>query len=439
MNKIYSLLLILITSFSYSQEHSFSSNSYKVTGNDLETNTFKKDSTANALVIYEFGNSYIDKSSFYLKHEFKQKLKILNRKGFDNATITIYLYNSGSKKEKISKILATTHNLVDGKVVKTELKKSDIYTEKYNDNYTLVKFTLPNIQEGSVISYSYKLTSPFIYKYKSWSFQSETPKLYSEYNTSIPANYEYHIKLVGSIPLTKNLVTKEHNCLEGGRGTFADCLNSIYVMENIPAFIDEDYMTTRENYLSRIEYELSVFKGFDGTVDNITKRWRDVDKEIKNDANIGKQYLKKVSSKSLLSSELINETDPLIKATKIYEYVQNNYTWNKKYNIFNDISVKKLIKEKSGNVSEINALLHNLLKDNDIQVNPILISTRNNGLPTKIYPVISDFNYILIQATIDGKEYLLDATDPFLSFGQIPFRCLNQYGRILDFKTISLW
>ena len=84
-------------------------------------------------------------------------------------------------------------------------------------------------------------------------------------------------------------------------------------------------------------------------------------------------------------------------------------------------------------------LLYNLLSEQDINVTPILLSTRNNGLPTKIYPVISDFNYIIIRAIINGKQYFLDATNKYLEFGQIPFRCLNQYGRLLDFKKGSKW
>ena len=51
------------------------------------------------------------------------------------------------------------------------------------------------------------------------------------------------------------------------------------------------------------------------------------------------------------------------------------------------------------------------------------------------FPVISDFNYLIVQATIDDKTYLLDATDNYLSFGEIPFRCLNSYGRLMDFKN----
>src|SRR5690606_14567571 len=92
-----------------------------------------------------------------------------------------------------------------------------------------------------------------------------------------------------------------------------------------------------------------------------------------------------------------------------------------------------------GNVSSINILLHNLLEETGIDVKPVLLSTRNNGFATKIFPVISEFNYLIVHANINNETFFLDATDKYLSFGEIPFRCLNQYGRLLDFKNGSDW
>ena len=269
MNFKYAILyLLILLSISIKAQ-----NSYTVSNSDLTLVKYKSDSLANALVLYEFGKSHIEDRKFDLIFEFKQKLKILNREGFDKANITVYLYNDGSSKETIDDIVATTYNIEKGKITNTKLERSQIFTERYNDNYTLVKFSMPNIKEGSVVTYSYKVTSPFIYKYKAWRFQSDIPKLYSEYQTSIPANYEYNIKLVGELKLNKNDQKIKKRCVDGGNGTSADCTETVYVMKNIPAFIDESFMTTRDNYLSRIEYELKVVQGFDGTTNNITKTW----------------------------------------------------------------------------------------------------------------------------------------------------------------------
>ena len=433
---LYFLLLTNLTLFSQSN---FLSESYRVSLGDLKTNTFEKDSTANALIVYKFGNSFVDGQNYNLRTEIKQKIKILNKEGFNKANISIHLYNKGDRKQKVEKIIATTYNLVNGTVVKTNLLKKDIFREKYDENHTLVKFALPNIKEGSVITYSYTRISPFMFNYKGWDFQSDVPTLYNEYRTSIPGNWYYNIKLVGGKKLTTNTSKKKRDCLQGYRGGTADCSNSVYAMKDIPAFIEEDHMTSKKNYLARVEYELQTFKGFDGSQNNYTKTWESVDKEFKTDKAIGRQLTKSIDLEDLLDSETINENDLLKKANTIYRYVQENYTWNGDYKIFEDVSIKNLIKNKSGNVSAINILLHNLLKESGIQVKPVLISTRNNGFATKVFPVISDFNYLIVQVIINDKIYYLDATDNYLCFGDIPFRCLNGHGRLMDFKNGSEW
>ncbi len=421
---------------------SFSSDSFRVTLPDIETNVFEKDSTANALIIYEYGKSWVSNSTYDLKTEQKRKVKILNKDGFDEATVEIYLYKKDNNAyEKVDKIVATTYNMENGTVVKSQLDKNNIYREKYNENLNLVKFTLPNVKEGSVITYSYTLTTPFMFKYRGWRFQDNIPTLYSEYQTSIPGNWLYNIKLVGSKKLTTNTSEVKKNCLQGSRGASASCSESAYAMKDIPAFIEEDYMTTEDNYLARVEYELKTFQGFDGTVRHYTKEWEDVDKEFKTDHSIGRQLLKSIKLEEILPSKIIELPNSFEKAQSIYEHIQKKYTWNGKYRIFKDVSIKDLIKNKSGNISSINILLHNLLKESGYNVKPLLISTRQNGHATKIFPVISDFNYLVVHLTIDEKTYLLDATDKYLSFGEIPFKCLNQYGRLLDLskKGKSEW
>ncbi|OMP29775.1 DUF3857 domain-containing protein [Mangrovimonas sp. DI 80] len=432
------ILFLFFSLFLFSQSP-FNSSDLNVTKGDLETNIYPNDTTANALMLYEYGKSYVNKNTYKLNTEITKKLKILNKEGFDNATVTIHLYNDKSNKEDVKSIQATVYNLENGKVTKVKLKNSEVFRETYDEHNTLVKFTFPNIKEGSVITYSYTLISPYMFKYKSWEFQGDIPKLYSEYETSIPGNWEYNIKLVGTQKLVKNDSHIEPNCLSGAGGAYSGCAVSTYAMENIPAFVEEDYMTTKENYLARIDYELKTFKGFDGTVNNYTKSWKTVDHELKTDKDIGRQFLKNTGLNDEMEALLSGSDSPLDKAQLIYKYVQENYRWNKEYNLFKDVSVKDLIKNKTGCVSEINILLHNLLNEQGIDVKPVLLSTRGNGFVTTIYPVLSDFNYLIVQVNIGSESFLLDATDEFLDFGEIPFKCLNRDGRLLDFDKGSEW
>lgn len=434
MKKKFTFLLLTISFLTFSQNYNVA---MPVSKSDLELNYYSKDSTANALIIYDYGNSFVDENTFWLRVQVERKIKILRPEGVKHGEIEIKLYKGKSSKEKIKNIRAATYNLENNKIVRDVLKPTAIYEEE-NEKYTLVKFVLPKVKVGSVITYSYETQSRFMAKFQPWYFQGEDPVLYSEYNTSIPGNYEYHIKLVGTIPLTTNDQSIKKNCIILGGGASANCSVAKYVMKDIPAYKPEGYTTTPLNYTARIEYELSVFRDFKGGVDKITKTWASVDKELKTDSDFGRQISKKSLVKNLLPENISSMDNQLAKAKAIWQYVVDNYKWNGKSERY-DVSVKNLLKEQIGSVFEINLLLENLLSSEGYSVYPILISTRNNGLPTKIFPVLTDFNYLILKTTIDDKDYYLDATENYLSFGELPFRCLNQYGRLIDFEDGSYW
>lgn len=434
-----SLFLLLFVTYLNSQ-NDFNSTQFRVSESDVSNTFYSKDSTANALVIYEYGRSFVHHSDYDIITNINKKIKIFNRKGFDKGTVELYLYKKNNNLyEKIYDIYATTYNKTpNGQVEITKLKKENIIKEDYNEEYDLVKFTLPNLKEGSVITYSYKIISPFIYNFHEWTFQEDIPKLYSEYNTEIPGNYIYNIKLVGWKKLDINDQKIERECLTFGTAS-ADCAVTKYVMKDIAAFTPEKYMTTKRNYISKLEYELMTVKSFDGRVNNYTKEWRSVDSEIKLNTSLGSALRKTSHLKELLNGIDLKSKSDLEKAKAIYEYVQNNFFWDEDNHVFTKISTKSLIKERKGSVTEINVLLNNLLSLKGFKSNLVLLSTRSNGLPTKLFPVISEFNYSIVAVEIDGNHYFLDASDPVLVFGQIPFKCLNGYGRKLDFKKGSDW
>ncbi|WP_411768851.1 DUF3858 domain-containing protein [Winogradskyella sp. A3E31] len=434
MKKLLLLLTFIFNSISWAQEYS---PGFKVSRADLTNMTYSKDTTASAVVIYDYGNVFFNKESFWLNVEIKKKIKVLTVDGLDRATIEIPIYVGKNPKENIKDIRGTTYTLENNEVTTTSLTKSGIFEES-NEDFNIVKLTLPNVKVGSVFTFSYTKSTRYSNKYYPWYFQGQDPVIYSEFNTSIPGNYEYNIKLVGGIPLDEEVTDIEYHCLEAGAGASANCANTKYVMKNIPAYKPEAYTTTSSNYLSRIEYERSVIRRFDGSVDKISKSWSDVDDELKGDKDFGRVINRKALVKNILPESITSITETLEKAKAIYSFVIDNYKWNNEYGRY-DVDIKRLIDDKGGSAFELNIFLENLLYIEDIEVYPILTSTRNNGFITKVYPVLTDFNYILIKAIIDEKEYLLDATDPYLTFGEIPYRTLNHYGRLFDFETASYW
>ena len=71
----------------------------------------------------------------------------------------------------------------------------------------------------------------------------------------------------------------------------------------------------------------------------------------------------------------------------------------------------------------------------DIEANPVVLSTRSNGILSKEYPLLSKLDYVLVHVPIQGKDMLIDATNKYYKLGTIPFECLNGEGRLVSKKS----
>jgi hypothetical protein len=244
----------------------------------------------------------------------------------------------------------------------------------------------------------------------------------------------YNVSLRGFFKLSKQESELVRLCF-----LTADCSRLKYGMKNIPAFYEEEFMTAKENFLSAISFELSQINYFDGRKDKITQEWKDADEELRQSAKFGLQIKRGKDIVDDHVEQLIaGETDPLLKAKKIYDFIKGWYKWNDVYGEYSEFGIKKSFVSKTGNVGDINLSLIAALRYAEVPVEPMLLSTRQNGLVTDIYPVLSEFNYVVAKVTINGKIYLLDATDDFHPFGLIPERCLNGKGRVIGDKE-SYW
>ena len=102
--------------------------------------------------------------------------------------------------------------------------------------------------------------------------------------------------------------------------------------------------------------------------------------------------------------------------------------WNEYNAKYTDIGVKKAYKKGVGNSAEINLILTSMLRNAGLKANPVLVSTKNNGIP--LYPTLDGFNYIISKVNFtDGKYILLDATEKYSLPNILPYRALNWYGR----------
>ncbi|UKJ08639.1 DUF3857 domain-containing protein [Solitalea lacus] len=408
-----------------------------VSMNELLLEKYDKDTSANAIVLDEFGESYIDdQDPSMLIVDYYGKLKIFNQKGQPESTIVIPLYVGGFGEEKVDAIQAWTYNLENGKIIKAKLAYKDFVMEKQNDKYNVLKFTFPMVKPGSVLEYKYTLKTPYyFYNFKEWHFQAAIPKVRSEYWAKIPGYFTYKITLKGLEKLTKNSSTVQKECFNPPGRLAADCLFLQVAMDSVPALKAEEFMTTLRNYLSRVEFEIEEFQYTNGSRKKFTNTWEDVERQLLSDPKFGPIFQKNQKFyQQLLKPEFLTITDSLKRATVIVDFLKKELSWNGKHGVLAENEPKDIWSKKEGSVAEINLFLIGMLKAAGLKAEPVILSTRENGYVNNLYPVLTDFNYVVARVMINNKEYLLDITEKMLPFGLLPLRCINNEGRLIVLK-----
>src|SRR5688572_20774741 len=237
--------LTLLTSVTFSvaiaQDNGFPYG--QITYKQFEQPVLVRDSSAEALVLKEFGEAYVNNDN-NLVFEHHYIIRILKQSGLDEANIEIPLFKSSGKSEALVLVKAASYNIENGSIRPSAINSKNVFTENRSSYLDLKKFTIPNVQVGTIIEVSYSLESPFFVRnFKQWNFQSHLPKIESEYWATIPGNYNYNISWKGYLKLQKNENALVKECFNLGGGAKSDCARYKFGMKNIPPFIEEDYMT----------------------------------------------------------------------------------------------------------------------------------------------------------------------------------------------------
>jgi hypothetical protein len=426
----------------------------KVSEAELLQKQCKSDTSALAEVLFDKGYSYFvfDNTikDFRLTFERHIRIKVYKKEGIENTIFNILLYKNGTSREELQSIKGVTYNLVAGKIEKTKLEKKEVYYNEADIHNDKASFSLPNVVVGSVIELEYTLLSDFYFNFQNWQIQRTIPVQYSEYYTVIPEFYRYQSRLTGHDML--KVETEESTKAEtfsikyestpgaGGvreGGMFNLNSNSIvrkWVVRNIPAFIPEEYITSRKNYMSYIVFELLYYQFPGQSMHSYTDSWENITDKLLNSMDFGKAIDPSFKVKETAEETIAGAITEDEKITKIYNYVTQNIIWNEYVTCFSDNNLSIILKDKKGNSADINLLLISMLQSVGIDAVPAVLSTRENGMLNNAYPTITQLNYVLAYVNYKGKRVLLDGTEKYLPIGFLPMRCMNGTARIISTK-----
>lgn len=437
------LLLTLVLAFTFFALHSQTYEFGKVSEEEILEQQHATDPEATASVLYKKSKIYFEyNDQWQYIQEVEARIKIYKKEGFENATVQVPLYKPGSGSNEIfSSFKAYTYNLDGKKISKDRVRNDGQFQEDFNDEWMLEKFTFPNIKEGSVIEYSYKITSPYIYSLPWFYFQQEIPVDFAEYTIEVPQYLGYKTFTKGYTAVKQNESREQKKFTfryvpTQKVGSYAKTeesslntamLKTIYTAENVPKIANEDYLNNINNYLTSIKQELEWTRMPEAAAKNFTKTWDDVINTIVNSDRFGKELKEKNYFEADITPLLANTTSNQEKAVVIFEFLKNKMTWNGIRGKFTREGVKNAYKNNTGNVAEINLILTAMFRHAGLYANPVLLSTKDYGIP--LFPTVDGFNYLVSSVEVDGQLLLFDATSTYSTPNVLPERTINWIGR----------
>ena len=370
----------------------------KVDKADLEMKVYPLDSTASAVLLCNYG--YFDSNQMQFVHQ--MRIKILKEEGKDQGNLTV----PASERTTVK---GQTVNLENGVPVITKLNKEGIFIEKISRSSYQARVAMPNVKVGSVLDIEFYYDGLPSY----WYFQKSIPVRWSELILEESIYFSFRKNSTGYAPLT-------------------EATSDRWVAKDMPAFKSEPFINNYENYLTRFNIEISSIHIPGQLYKDYATTWEAVAKILREADDFGAPLTSFSFYLNGLEKEIKStSTTPEEKLRKAYNAIKK-IKWNKEETVsISKTGLSYAFNKKIGSVADINLNLVLLLRKLGIDANPVVLSTRNNGLLPPYSVSLEKLNYVVANAVIGDKTYLLDATEDNLPLDILPERTINGKGLII--------
>jgi Domain of Unknown Function with PDB structure (DUF3857) len=358
------------------------------------------------------------------------RIKILTEEGRDQANVIIP-FEKG--RTSIINIRARTIQ-PDGRIIEFDGKVYEQMVEKTKGVKYLAKtFTLPDVHAGSIIEYHYSIDFADHWIFGSHWLLSEdlftkkaifTLKPYQRYPWNVQWSWPAGLPL-GTTPPTEG---PDHIVR--------------MTSENIPAFIEEDYMPPVNEVKFRVLFTYRD-EPFESDVD---KYWKQFAK--KKTGQIEGFADKKKAMEEAVKSIVSASDPPEVKLRKIYDRVQQipNASYmpakseeqRKRENIKENKDVEDLWKHQYGDGVELTWLFLGLARAAGFEAYPCLVSGRSDYFFRKerVNGMELDANVVLVK--VGGKDQYFDPGSAFTPYGLLPWMETGVAGMRFD-KNGGTW
>jgi hypothetical protein len=327
-------------------------------------------------------------------------IRILTARGRYHANIIIP-YTSRSE---VTHIEARTIG-VNG--ISTPLDASTIYDVNlypsfvfYSDQRAKI-FTMPAIEDGSIIEYRYRLTLQDPTLWHVWNFQESIPTLTSSFTLLTPAEWDVLYKSYGQVD-----TPEVKKAPQGFKTTYT------WKLEHVPALKPELNMPPQHELLTHISFAPVSCKTWDNVAQWFHSLWKD-----RLQAGPGIKELVKTITTNVSGNEE--------KLRQMFNWIQSHIRY-----IAVEIGIggyqphfaEDVYRNRYGDCKDITVLLCSLAEAAGIEMYPAFISTWPNGKADTSLPSPFHFDHVIgFAPSIGEKGRWLDGTDQGCPFGQLPW------------------
>lgn len=362
----------------------------------------------------EFGKGQVKGSKFSLRSSAIEMGSFnSNFEGMSGSLIDDAIGNYTN--EEVEDLKAVAYNLVNGKTVKTVMKKDAITKEKIDDQHYQLKFTVPDVREGTVIEYEYCVHSELFYLLHDWYAQMEIPVVFARLDMDIPTYLIFNVEEHGIQRLNCSCTNGTMRYKLESDAIAAPVTIStnhfVCIGRNLIGLPKDSYVWNEHDYYAGITAELKGYSMRGTMFTECAKNWDQIDSKILEDDDLGKRLNDHSPLADELAAAKIAEiADERERTAAVMQLVMKHVKWNGKYEIWPQKSSETL-SQGSGSNADINLLLIQSLHEVGIDANPVVLRTRDEGLMPYNFPTIAKLNSYVVGVTLkSGTNVFLDAS-----------------------------
>lgn len=382
------------------------------------------DPEADAVVLADEGNIYFEfingSPRVYLYRHVRTK--ILSKSGLEHADVRLVFPDQ-------RRILSLKAQTITNKGKKIKIGRKDIFEEELNDEHRIYSFSFPQAEVGSIIEYSYLMESEYILTFPTWYYNEDVSVIRSSIQFDIPPYFEY-------VQIHSNGHKLQHYEPVKIYDINIDKEIDRYKItgRNLLGVKAEKYITTISDYYTQTEFQLRRIHYPNQQPKDILESWDKLAQKLRDHKMFGDQYLKDKHNK-----EFFEEINPQLdsirgdkeRANALYDLLNEKVKWDEKFSFFASDDLEKIFNNKLGNSADLNLMFLSLLRKTGITSYPVLISTRSHGAPKELYPIVTQFNHLVVLVEIEGDHFYYDLSDKFLPYQCVRYEALNRKGLLI--------